>query len=82
MVAPITEVLGTNRHERVRNTLNAIFETLVEDFGMEPDDVGSLMLDVGNAMAGNEGDVYLDVVMREIEQRVGKSLFQDRRSRR
>ena len=82
MVAPIIEVLGANRHERVRNTLNAIFETLVEDFGMEPDDVGSLMLDVGNAMAGNEGDVYLDVVMREIEQRVGKSLFQDKRSRR
>ncbi len=75
MVAPITEALATNRHERVRNTLNAIFETLVEEFGMEPEDVGSLMLDVGNAVAGKEGDLYLYVVMREIEQRVGVSLF-------
>ena len=75
MVVPIKEALATNRHERIRNTLNAIFETLVEDCGMEPDDVGSLMLDVGNAVAGQEGDVYLHVVMREIEQRVGRSLF-------
>ena len=75
MVAPITEALGTNRHERVRNTLNAIFETLVEEFGMEPDEVGSLLLDVGQALAGEEGDVYLNVVMREIEQRLGRSLI-------
>ena len=75
MVAPITEALGTNRHERVRNTLNAIFETLVEEFGMEPDEVGSLLLDVGQAVAGEEGDVYLNVVMREIEQRLGRSLI-------
>ncbi len=75
MVAPITEALGTNKHERVRNTLNAIFETLVEEFGMEPDEVGSLLLDVGQAVAGEEGDVYLKVVMREIEQRLGRSLI-------
>lgn len=75
MVAPITEALGTNKHERVRNTLNAIFETLVEEFGMEPDEVGSLLLDVGQAVAGEEGDVYLNVVMREIEQRLGISLI-------
>ena len=75
MVAPITEALGTDRHERVRNTLNAIFETLVEEFGMEPDEVGSLLLDVGQAVAGEEGDVYLNVVMREIEQRLGRSLI-------
>jgi hypothetical protein len=75
MVAPITEALGTNKHERVRNTLNAIFETLVEEFGMEPDEVGSLLLDVGQAVAGEEGDVYLNVVMREIEQRLGRSLI-------
>ncbi len=75
MVAPIEEALRTNRHERVRNTLNAIFETLVEEFGMEPDEVGSLLLDVGQAVAGEEGDVYLNVVMREIEQRLGRSLI-------
>ena len=75
MVVPITEALGTDRHERVRNTLNAIFETLVEEFGMEPDEVGSLLLDVGQALAGEEGDVYLKVVMREIEQRLGRSLL-------
>ena len=75
MVAPIKEALGTDRHERVRNTLNAIFETLVEEFGMEPDEVGSLLLDVGQAVAGEEGDVYLNVVMREIEQRLGRSLI-------
>ena len=75
MVVPITEALGTDRHERVRNTLNAIFETLVEEFGMEPDEVGSLLLDVGQAVAGEEGDVYLNVVMREIEQRLGRSLI-------
>lgn len=75
MVAPITEALGTNKHGRVRNTLNAIFETLVEEFGMEPDEVGSLLLDVGQAVAGEEGDVYLNVVMREIEQRLGRSLI-------
>ena len=75
MVAPITEALGTHRHERVRNTLNAIFETLVEEFGMEPEEVGSLLLDVGSAIAGEEGDVYLNVVMREIEQRLGRSLI-------
>ena len=75
MVVPITEALGTNKHERVRNTLNAIFETLVEEFGMEPDEVGSLLLDVGQAVAGEEGDVYLNVVVREIEQRLGRSLI-------
>ncbi len=80
MVAPITEALRTESHERVRNTLNAIFETLVEEFGMEPDEVGSLLLDVGSAVAGIEGDVYLDVVMRKIEQRLGRSLIQDRHS--
>ncbi len=75
MVVPITEALGTDRHERVRNTLNAIFDTLVEEFGMEPDEVGSLLLDVGQAVAGEDGDVYLNVVMREIEQRLGRSLI-------
>ncbi len=76
MVAPITEALEASRRERVRNALNTIFETLVEEFGMEPDDVGSLMVDAGNTVAGQEGDVYLNVVMREIEQRLGRSLSQ------
>ena len=75
MVASIMEALETDRRERVRNTLTAIFETLVEEYGMEPDDVGSLMVEAGNTVAGKEGDVYLYVVMREIEQRVGRSLF-------
>lgn len=75
MVARITQALETDRRERVRNTLNAIFETLVEEYGMEPDEVGSLMVEAGNTVAGMEGDVYLYVVMREIEQRVGRSLF-------
>ena len=75
MVAKILEALETSRHDRVRNTLNAIFETLVQEYGMEPDEVGSLMVDAANTVAGKEGDVYLYVVMREIEQRVGISLF-------
>ena len=75
MVARILEALETSRPGRVRNTLNAIFETLVQEYGMEPDEVGSLMVDAANTVAGSEGDVYLYVVMREIEQRVGRSLF-------
>lgn len=74
MVAPLTEALEASSRERVRNALNTISETLVEEFGMEPDDVGSLMLDAGNTVAGQEGDVYLNVVKREIEQRLGISL--------
>jgi hypothetical protein len=34
---------------------------------MEPSEVGSLMVDAGNAVAGEDGSVYLYVVMREIE---------------
>lgn len=75
MVAKILEALETSKPNRVRNTLNAIFETLVQEYGMEPDEVGSLMVDAGNTVAGKEGDVYLYVVLREIEQRLGRSLF-------
>jgi hypothetical protein len=77
MVTVIMEVKDTKREKRVRKTLKAIFETLVEDHGMEPNDVGSLMMEAGNAVAGKDGDVYLYVVIREIEERIGRSLFED-----
>ena len=63
--------------KRVQKTLATIFETLVEDHGMEPDKVGSLMVDAGNAVAEEDGSVYLYVVMKEIEKRIGRSLFEE-----
>lgn len=71
------ELKEIKREKRVRKTLKAIFETLVEDHDMEPNDVGSLMMEAGNAVAGKDGDVYLYVVIREIEERIGRSLFED-----
>ena len=62
---------------RVQNTLMSIFETLVEDHGMEPDKVGSLMVDAGNTVADEDGSVYLYVVIKEIEKRVGRPLFEE-----
>ena len=64
------------KKKRAQKTLTTIFETLVEDHGMEPSEVGSLMVDAGNAVAGEDGSVYLYVVMREIEKRIGRSLFE------
>jgi hypothetical protein len=78
MVVVIMEVVEIRRENRVRKTLQAIFETLVEDHGMEPNDVGSLMVEAGYAVAGKEGDVYLCVVIREIEKRIEKPLFEDK----
>ena len=64
------------KKKSVQKTLTTIFETLVEDHGMEPDEVGSLMVDAGNVVAEKDGSVYLYVVMREIEKRIGRSLFE------
>ena len=75
MRARIMKILETDRQERVRKKLDAIFETLVREHGMEPSDVGSLMIEAGNAVAEEDGNVYLKVVMREIEERIGKSLL-------
>ena len=61
--------------KRVQKTLTTMFETLVEDHNMEPDEVGSLMVDAGNTVAGEDGSVHLHVMMREIEKRIGRSLF-------
>jgi hypothetical protein len=65
------------KETRVQKALTTIFETLVEDHGMEPNDVGSLMVDAGNAVAEKDGSVYLYVVIREIEKRIGRSLFKE-----
>ena len=65
------------KKKRVQKTLTTIFETLIEDHDMEPNEVGSLMVDAGNAVAGEDGSVYLYVVMREIEKRIGRSLFEE-----
>ena len=70
------EPMETNK-KRVQKTLTTIFETLVEDHGMEPDKVGSIMVDAGNAVAGEDGSVYLYIVMKEIEKRIGSSLFEE-----
>jgi len=69
------EILETDRLERVRKKLDAIFEALVRDHGMEPSDVCSLMIEAGNTVAEEDGNVYLNVVMREIEERIGGHLF-------
>ncbi len=69
------EVLDTDRQARVRKKLDAIFEALVEEHGMEPGDVGLLMVEAGNTVAEEDGNVYLNVVMREIEKRIGERLF-------
>ncbi|MFC1792523.1 hypothetical protein ACFL3Q_02935 [Planctomycetota bacterium] len=68
------EVTETKKQERVQQTLTAIFETLVEDYGMEPHDVGLLMLEAGYAVAEPDGNVYMDVVIREIEGRIERPL--------
>ena len=72
------KVTETKRQERVQQTLTAIFETLVEDYGMERHDVGLLMLEAGYAVAKPDGNVYMDTVIREIEERIGRRLFEDR----
>ena len=71
------ETKAKRRERRVRETLSAIFETLIEDHGMEPSEVGPLMVDAGNTVAGTEGNIYLYVLIREIEKRIGISLLQD-----
>ncbi len=69
------EVLDTDRQARVRKKLDEIFEALVREHGMEPGDVGLLMVEAGNTVAEEDGNVYLNVVMREIEKRIGERLF-------
>ncbi len=64
------------KKKKVQKTLATIFEALVEDHSMEPDEVGSLMVDAGNSVAGEDGSVHLYVMMREIEKRIGRSLFE------
>jgi hypothetical protein len=64
------------KKKRVQKTLTTIFETLVEDHGMEPDEVGSLMVEAGNAVAEKDGSVYLYVMMQEIEKKIGRSVFE------
>ena len=72
------EVTETIQQKRIQEKLAVIFEALVEDYGMESDDVGLLMTEAANAVAGPEGNVYMDTVIREIEKRIGKPLFEDR----
>lgn len=69
------EILDTDRLERVRRKLDEIFEALVGEYGMDPNDVCSLMIEAGNTVAEEDGSVYLNVVMREIEERIGGHLF-------
>lgn len=69
------EILEPDRIERVRRKLDEIFETLVEQHGMEPSEVGALMQRAGYTVAGDDGNVYLNEVMREIEERIGEPLF-------
>ena len=69
------EILEKDRLERVRRKLDQIFEALVTEHGMEPSDVCSLMIEAGNTVAEEDGNVYLKVVMREIEERIGEHLF-------
>ena len=66
----------SKKKKKVQKTLTTIFETLVEDHGMGPNEVGSLMVDAGNVVAEKDGSVYLYVVMREIEKRIGRSVFE------
>ena len=47
------------KKKRVQKTLTTIFETLVEDHGMEPSKAGSLMVDAGNAVAGEDRSMYM-----------------------
>jgi hypothetical protein len=72
------DAMDTRRHKRVQEKLVTIFEALVEDYGMESDDVGLFMMKAADAVAGPDGNVYMDTVIREIEERIGKRLFEDR----
>ena len=65
------------KDEQVQKTLANILETLVEDHGMPIEDAGSAMLEAAEGVAGKDGVVYLNVVIREIEKRNGKSLYDD-----
>ena len=69
------EILEPDRLDRVRHKLDAIFEALVEEHGMNPSDVAALMQRAGYTVAGDDGSVYLNMVMREIEERIGQPLF-------
>ena len=64
----------TRRQKRIQEKLVTIFEALLEEHGMESDDVGLLMTEAANAVAGPEGNVYMDTVIREIEKRIGGPL--------
>lgn len=75
MKARIMEFLEKDRIERIRKKLDEIFEALVEEHGMDPSEVGALMQRAGNTVAGEDGNVYLSAVMREIEERIGEPLF-------
>ena len=68
------ETMDTRRQKRVQEKLVTIFEALVEDYAMESDDVGLLMMQAANAVAGPDGNVYMDTVIREIEERIGRPL--------
>jgi hypothetical protein len=72
------ETIDTRRQGRIQEKLVTIFEALVEDCGMESDDVGLLMMKAADAVAGPDGNVYMDTVIREIEERIGRRLFEDR----
>ena len=69
------EILEADRLKRVRRKLDETFETLVTERGMEPDNVCSTMTEPGNTVAKGDGNVYLNVVMLEIEERFGGDLF-------
>ena len=68
------EATETRKQKRIQEKLAVIFEALVEDYGMESDDVGLLMTEAANAVAGPDGNVYMDTVIREIEERIGRPL--------
>jgi hypothetical protein len=72
------ETMATRRQKRVQEKLVTIFEALVEDYGMESDDVSLLMMKAADTVAGPDGNVYMDTVIREIEERIGRRLFEDR----
>ena len=68
------EVTETTKQKRIQEKLAVIFEALLEDYGMESDDVGLLMTKAANAVAEPDGNVYMDAVIREIEERIGGAL--------
>ena len=73
----ITIIKDRTRERKVKKTLEMVMHTLVEDHGMDWVDAASLMQDASNAVVDDERNVHMAPLIREIEARIGKPLFED-----